>query len=219
MQLGFMVWLGGTGALSAAPSSPVAWTPETLKLVKGGDPAHGKILAGACAGCHGLEGISPHPAWPDLAGQGAFYLYKQLQDYKQGTRQNPIMNTQVAALDDPALADLAAFYASLPPPQAATPSETGQTPPQAAEILAKRGDHRRFIPACDSCHGRRGQGSLYDTPTLAGQKPAYVRLTLQAFKSGNRANDLYSRMRLIAQPLNDEEIGQLAHYYGSLGAR
>jgi cytochrome c553 len=217
MQIGLMVLLGYAGTLSAAPSSQVAWTPETLKLVQNGDPANGKKRSVGCTGCHGAEGVSVNPEWPNLAGQGAFYLYKQMQDYKWGTRQNPIMNAQAAGLDEQAMADLAAFYASLPPAPAKS-GGAGQSPAQGAETLAKRGDNRRFIPACNSCHGRGGHANIYDIPALAGQKPEYFRLTLQAFKGGTRANDVYSRMRTMARQLSDEEIGQLAQYYGSLGA-
>jgi cytochrome c553 len=207
--------LCSASTLFAAPPSQVAWTPETLRLVASADPVNGKALSVPCAGCHGLEGISVNPVWPTLAGQGALYLYKQMQDYRLGARSHPIMSPLAAGLDDRAIVGLAAFYASLPLPKAQPSAE----PLEAADILARRGDNRRMLPACDSCHRPEGDMISRDIAVLTAQNPEYFRLTMLEFKSGNRANDIYGRMRLIARQLSDEEIAQLARYYGARGAR
>ena len=79
-----------------------------------------------------------------------------------------------------------------------------------------KGDGKRMEPSCSSCHGYSGQGEKVDTPRLAGQKADYLEKTLLAYKSGVRGNDIYSRMRLIASKLSDQEIKQLADYYSKL---
>lgn len=195
--------LGLGSNVMAEPSSLVAWTPATLALVKKGDAAKGKALAGTCAGCHN-EGN----AAPNLDGQLPTYVYKQLVDYKNGSRKDPAttMNGMASTLSEQDMADVAAWYGSQKPMigKGGESDETG---------IVAVGDGKRMEPACSSCHGGSGQGEKVDTPRLAGQKAEYLEKTLLAYKSGARANDIYSRMRLIASKLSDPEIKQLAEYY------
>ncbi len=78
-----------------------------------GDIAAGKAKSAVCAACHGGEGISPTPIWPNLAGQKEQYLVAQIKAFRDGTRQNAQMAPMVANLSDEDIANLAAFYASL----------------------------------------------------------------------------------------------------------
>jgi len=109
-------------------------------------------------------------------------------------------------------ANVAAWFASLPTPKATA----SQASLDKAEKLAEQGDNKRILPACFVCHGGSGEGEKMDIPALAGQQADYLASTLQAYKSGERHNDIYSRMRLIAQQLSEEEIKQLAQYYQQL---
>lgn len=77
-----------------------------------GDPAAGKAKAAACFGCHGMNGISVNPLWPNLAGQHEQYLVKQLQAFKAGERSDPNMTALSQALSDQDMADIAAWFAS-----------------------------------------------------------------------------------------------------------
>jgi len=73
--------------------------PAELKAtIASGDAAAGKDKSVVCAGCHGLEGVTADKAIPNLAGQGASYVYKQLVEFKSGVRENAIMAGMVAAL-------------------------------------------------------------------------------------------------------------------------
>ncbi len=78
-----------------------------------GDVEAGKAKSATCAACHGGEGISPTPIWPNLAGQKEQYLIAQLKAFKDGTRVNAQMAPMVANLSDDDMANLAAYYASL----------------------------------------------------------------------------------------------------------
>jgi len=190
----------------AEPSSQVAWTPATLNAVKKGNAEKGKALAGTCAGCHN-EGN----AAPNLDGQLPTYIYKQLLDYKKGNRKDPstAMNGVASTLDEEGAADVAAWYGSQKPMvgKGGAKDETG---------IVSVGEGKRMEPACASCHGGSGQGEKVDTPRLAGQKAEYLENTLLNYKEGVRANDIYSRMRLIASKLSEKEIKQLAEYYSKL---
>ena len=76
----------------------------------------GKVRAHAvCAACHGANGISVADNIPHLAGQRAAYLEAQLRALKAGTRKAPSMNAIAAQLSPDDMADVAAYFASLPP--------------------------------------------------------------------------------------------------------
>ena len=78
-----------------------------------GDIAAGKTKAASCAGCHGSDGISANPLWPNLAGQKAPYLVKQLKAFRDGGRQDPMMSAMARPLSDADIDNLAAYYSSL----------------------------------------------------------------------------------------------------------
>ncbi len=78
-----------------------------------GDVEAGKAKSVVCAACHGGEGISPTPVWPNLAGQKEQYLVAQITAFRDGTRQNAQMAPMVANLSDDDIANLSAYYASL----------------------------------------------------------------------------------------------------------
>ena len=77
------------------------------------DPNEGKKKAAVCAACHGIDGISFNPLWPNLAGQQAAYLEKQLKDFREGRRSDPSMNAMAKPLSDEDIANLATYYSSL----------------------------------------------------------------------------------------------------------
>lgn len=76
-----------------------------------GNPERGQAMSAVCAACHGTDGTSVAPDFPNIGGQHEQYLYRALLDYKLGNRQDPIMAGQVAALSRQEMRDLAAFYA------------------------------------------------------------------------------------------------------------
>jgi len=205
---------------NAQPASQIAWTPAMLNLVKKGNAEKGKQLAESCKSCHGDQGQGLKaetqdgetiPAVPALAGQLATYTFKQLRDYANGDRSNETMNGIAKNLSEQDASDLAAWFGSLP-------RTVGATAPikARAEKMVALGDGKRILPPCFTCHGSNGQGEKMDIPALAGQQADYFASTLLAYKKAERHNDIYSRMRLIAQQLSEEEIKELAVYYQQL---
>lgn len=96
--------LGITALLAAAAPA----------LAQEGDVDAGRDKAALCAACHGPNGISLNPLWPNLAGQHEAYLAKQIREFRDGVREDISMQPFVAQLSEQDIADLAAFYASLP---------------------------------------------------------------------------------------------------------
>ena len=79
-----------------------------------GDAEVGRKKSEPCKACHGEAGISATADFPNLAGQHADYLTAAISHYKNGKRKNPIMQGQVANLTPRDVADLTAYYSSLP---------------------------------------------------------------------------------------------------------
>lgn len=82
-----------------------------------GDAAAGLRKSAICASCHGPVGKSPIPTYPNIAGQNPLYIDYALQRYKLGERrgaQAGMMYTVMQALTAADIADLAAYYSSLP---------------------------------------------------------------------------------------------------------
>ena len=77
-----------------------------------GDAEAGQRKAVVCTACHGADGNSIHPLWPNLAGQHAAYLAKQMRAFRSGERNDPVMSPMAVPLSDADIDDLAAFYAS-----------------------------------------------------------------------------------------------------------
>lgn len=90
----------------------------SLFLVSGSalaaDIAAGKAKAAVCAACHGANGISVIPDYPNLAGQKVKYLQSSIKAYRDGERKNPIMSPMAAGLSDTDVENIAAYFASLP---------------------------------------------------------------------------------------------------------
>jgi len=92
----------------------VTLTVFTTTICSAGDINAGKAKSASCAGCHGMQGISIAPNFPNLAGQKEQYLTTAINSYRSGARNDPTMKAMVAALTDDDVANLAAYFASLP---------------------------------------------------------------------------------------------------------
>lgn len=80
------------------------------------DTAAGLNLAKTiCAPCHGLNGISMTPLWPNLAGQKNQYMVIQLQAFKKGDRKNNIMEPIAKNLSDQDMDNVANYYSGQKP--------------------------------------------------------------------------------------------------------
>jgi cytochrome c553 len=193
------------------PVSQVVWTPGVLQVLAEADPQRGRAkVMEVCVSCHGEQGVSQSPEYPHLAGQSGAAIYKQLNDYRTGSRENALMTGIAQALDEASIADVAAYYAAQPKrnPDIVTLAES----PPAITRLVELGDPNRNIPPCASCH-RPGSGGPIETPILAEQGRDYLVAQLKAYASGERRNDVYGRMRAIAAKLTSQEIEGLATYY------
>lgn len=180
----------------------------------------GKAKSETCVACHGADGNSQVTNYPKLAGQHAKYLEKQLQDLKLGStsggeqgRYDPVMSAMAVPLSDQDIADLAAYYSSLPISENSTPEDVVAT----GKVLYTSGDASRGLTACIACHGPRGNGTeLSGFPKISGQHADYVKAQLLKFRDDSRGNDMNAMMRDVAKKLTDADIDTLSKYVGGL---
>ncbi|MDV6253227.1 c-type cytochrome [Vibrio sp. EA2] len=180
----------------------------------------GKAKSQTCVACHGADGNSAIAMYPKLAGQHAKYLEKQLQDLKLGMtsggkqgRYDPVMSGMAMPLSDEDIADLSAYYASLPTSENSTPENVVEQ----GKVLYTAGDAERGLTACIACHGARGNGTeLSGFPKISGQHADYIKAQLTKFRDGSRGNDMNAMMRDIAKKMTDEDIEVLSQYVGGL---
>ena len=193
------------------PVSQVVWTPGVLQILADARPERGRAkVQEVCFACHGEQGISVSPEYPNLAGQSGAAIYKQLSDYRTGSRTSQVMTDIAKALDENTLADVAAYYAARPQ-RNLDPTTLAESPPAIARLV-ELGDPSRNIPPCAACH-RPGSGGPIEAPILSEQGRDYLVLQLKMYASGDRRNDVYGRMRTIASRLTPAEIDGLAAYY------
>ena len=167
----------------------------------------GATLAQQCAICHGPTGISRADS-PNLAGQYASVVYKQLKDFHDGVRVNAVMTPFAVRLSERDMQDLAAYYGYLPRLPGFHPSD-GTPPPR----IVASGAPMRGIAPCGSCHGTIE--NKLGSPWLEGQSELYIKEQLLAFVSGARSNDISGQMRNVARAMTAEEIAEAAKYYSS----
>lgn len=178
-----------------------------------GDPDAGKARSQICSACHGQDGNSTNPAWPNLAGQHEEYIVKQLSEFKSGQRQNAQMSPMASPLTEQDIENLAAYYASQKHKKLSADPEHIEL----GEKLYRAGNPKSGLPSCMACHGPTGAGNpAAKYPVLAGQHADYTVLQLKAFKTESRNNDVNSVMRIIAGKMTNAEIKAVASYIQGL---
>jgi cytochrome c553 len=230
---------GPAQATTPSPTAqPAAWPAAPADAP---DAEHGRDIAangtqgGAppCAQCHGMNGAgNGTDAFPRIDGQSAYYLFKQLNDYASGARDNPIMGPIAQGLSETERQDVAAYFGQLPyvaTPASGPPAQAPQggvdggsaqdsaAPPDQRLVEAGRrivtfGIAQREVQNCTNCHGPEATGMPPAMPRLAGQWASYTQAQFQAFHDGTRKNDVAAVMRDLAQRLNADEVAAVAAY-------
>ncbi|MCC6195002.1 MAG: cytochrome c4 [Burkholderiales bacterium] len=199
-------------ALAAGPSPALAQQAGKPDLAKAKE-----IATTLCAACHGADGNSPTAANPNLAGQGAEYISRQLEHFKAGIRVNPVMQGMVATLT-PADMTALGIYFSQQKPQGGTARDAKLV--LQGQSLYRGGDTARGLPACAACHLPTGAGIPKNFPRLSSQHADYTYAQLKAFKSGERganAKDTQgSIMADVAARMTDTQMKAVADYTSGL---
>lgn len=199
------------GAQAFAADTP-AWPLDGAKADVG------TTKAAVCGACHGVNGNSQNPEWPNLAGQSPTYINEQLHLFKTNVRVNPVMKPILDTVNEADFKDLAVYFASQ------TPAGLEADPSywKAGEKLYRKGDPARNIPACAACHGPVGRGNLAAAyPALRAQHSVYTVKQLNDYAKDARypgatpekpATPNAIIMSTIAKRLTAEDIRDVASY-------
>ena len=192
-------------AVPALAATPAAAPPKP-------DLAKGQALSTqVCVACHATDGSRGSPANPILASQHPEYLVKQLQEFKSGKRNSPVMKGFASTLSNDDMKNVAAFYAATSAKPGFAKNKDGV---KLGEKIYRGGIAEKSVAACAGCHSPNGAGIPAQYPRVGGQHADYTEAQLVAFRSGARGNS--EPMRVIASRMSDVEIKAVADYLAGL---
>jgi cytochrome c553 len=194
LYVGGVAW--GAGEVPVASASPLGRTVQ------------------ACGTCHGTNGRSVSPTFPNLAAQTAPYIEAQLKAFKDQTRADPdaqaYMWGMAAPLSDAQISELADYFSKQPAP-AAGKSAAPVTIARGKQVF-EEGVPARQIPPCASCHGAHGEG-MAAFPRLAGQHAPYLFKQILVIQNALRNAPV---MHGVVKDLSKEQMQAVAAYLESI---
>ena len=211
---------GLTFAADAAPAAPMADAKAAVPGKPKVDVAAGEALYSngdasrgvtACLTCHGPKGQSAVGTWPKLSAQHAAYTAKQLKNFKEGTRANPVMMGMAATLTEQDMNNISAYLATQP---ASLGVAQDKATIELGQSIYRGGIAAKGVPACAACHSPTGSGIPNQYPLLGGQWADYSSTQLMAFREGTRKNS--TQMTMIATKLSDKEMKAVSDYMAGL---
>ena len=203
MALSAAIFLGGN-ACSAEESADTPTDAQKSALRK---------TVETCGTCHGVDGRSISPTFPNLAAQQAPYIELQLKAFKDQSRADPdaqaYMWGMASQLSDAMIGALAAHFS-------AQPAAAGRGGNSALIAQGKRlfeqGVPTRQIPPCASCHGAHAEG-MASFPRLAGQHAPYLFKQLLVIQSVLRTAPV---MHGVIKDLTKEQMQAVVAYLESI---
>jgi cytochrome c553 len=174
-----------------------------------------QLAATTCANCHGVNGHSTSPTFPNLAAQTAPYLQAQLRAFRDQTRADPdalaYMWGMASQLSDTTIEAISAYYAA----QTASPAKPEDAKHTArGKQIFEEGVAAQGIPACATCHGPQARGNNI-FPRLAGQHADYLVKQMLVIQSALRAAPV---MHGVIKDLPQDQMRAVAIYLESLGS-
>jgi Cytochrome c553 len=169
-----------------------------------------------CSNCHGIDGNSVSPNFPNLAAQQKAYLVGQLEGFRKPGRSDPAGFEYMWGLShhltDKQIGELAEYFAA----QKAVTLRAGK-PLQAAKgkQIFEEGLPSQSIPPCKTCHGEHGEGMEGVAPRIAHQHADYIVKQLNVFQRTNQ-RPAGAAMKVVAHELTKENMEDVAQYLQGL---
>ena len=166
-----------------------------------------------CGTCHGVNGRSVSPTFPNLAAQQEPYIELQLKAFKDQSRADPdaqaYMWGMASQLSDATISSVAAYFAAQP----AAPGRGGSSALVAqGKRLFEEGVPAHQIPPCATCHGAHGEG-MATFPRLAGQHAPYLLKQLLVIQSVLRTAPV---MHGVIKDLTKDQMQAVVAYLESI---
>jgi cytochrome c553 len=188
-------------------NAPIGEKVEALK--RKGNADRGREAYQVCQGCHRADGSGrPDGSYPQLAGQHATVLIKQMADIREGRRDNPKMFPFAGkhVLDVQEIADIAVYLERLPIP--VNNGKGSGNDLERAKAL--------YIKDCQVCHGKNGEGNAGKFyPVLAGQHYQFLLRQTREIKDGMRRN-ANPKMVKVVKNYTDADMDVVSDYMSRL---
>lgn len=192
------------GALALGAISVAIAADEEIPLMTG---ASAEMLANTCAGCHGTLGSSSGPASPTLAGISAAYFVDTMKGYASGDIKSTIMGRIAKGYTEDELKLMAGFFSN----KKFTPASQSF---DADKVKTGAKLHEKY---CEKCHSENGSSAEDDSGVLAGQYTAYLKFTLDDFRSGDRemSKKMAKKVNELLEKEGDAGLDALLNFYAS----
>ena len=172
-----------------------------------------------CSNCHGAQGVSTSPNFPNLAAQQQTYIIKQLTAFRSHGRSDPegyeYMWGLSSHLTDGQIKGLAEYFSKLPATQGNVDQYGTPEMVSKGKVIFEQGIAAESVPACATCHGAHAQGSD-EFPRLAGQHSDYLVKQLNVFQNTDQRPDGIA-MKAITHNLSFDNITSVASYLETMG--
>ena len=186
-------------------------TPERSRNLGNPTTPANALAMQVCSNCHGIDGNSTSPNFPNLAAQQEAYFIAQLKSFKSHGRFDPegfeYMWGISRSLSEEQIKGLAAYF-SKQTPKTNPPGDTKLA--SAGKEIFEKGVAAQNIPACMVCHGSRGEGNA-SSPRIANQHADYIIKQLRVFQKTDERPE-GAVMKPIAHSLTTENVAAVAAY-------
>ena len=202
-----LIWVAAT-SLAQGAEGEAGITPDSIHIQR-------------CSACHYVDGQAPGPEFPNIAGQYESYLMKALRLFKENKRESDAMELIASLHKQQELVILANYYATRQP--SARPAVAAPDQSQVARGRQVYTSERVYGIACADCHGPDAKGYIRGTPrtrvtraipSLAGQQPAYLKVKLEKYTSGQSQPGMCG-MRKAGKTLDPRDIDALVEFLAS----
>lgn len=185
--------------------------PERSRSLGDAHISANTIALQVCSNCHGVQGVSVSPNFPNLAAQSQPYLVEQLKSFKSHGRSDPAgfeyMWGISARLTDEQINGLATYFSSQKP----APGKAGNPALlKDGQAIFEQGIAANNTPACSGCHGAHGEG-IQQSPRLAGQHADYIVKQLMVFQRTDQRPE-GGMMKTVTHALTPEDMKNVAAY-------
>jgi cytochrome c553 len=208
MKYRYLLLVVAMGALGAGCTS----IENSRNLANPNVPA--KVIAQqVCSLCHGINGQSVSPNFPNLAAQQSTYFIAQMKEFRGHNRLDPAgfeyMWGLSRSLTDEQIQGLAEYFVAKAP--AAPPGRFSDPAVVAGgKVIFEQGVPEKNIPSCGVCHGTQAQGNA-QFPRLAHQHSDYLIKQLMVFQRTDERPE-GSIMKTIAHDLTRKNMEDVAAY-------
>jgi cytochrome c553 len=170
-----------------------------------------------CSNCHGVDGNSVSPNFPNLAAQQKDYVIAELDEYRKHSRTDPpgfeYMWGLSHNLTDKQMGELADYFAAqkVVSPGAGNPLQAARGKP-----IFEEGITAQKTPPCKACHGELGAGDGM-FPRIAYQHADYIVKQLAVFKRTEQRPD-GALMKVVVHGLTKQDMNDVAQYLQGMTA-